>query len=88
MITVAIIEDNRLVREGITDMLNGLPDVEAVLAATSFETTTSATSPGAAFDFGNASGGNSAIFNSSGLDSKRTTYFGRTIRRTNRLDGV
>lgn len=39
MITVAIIEDNRLVREGMTDMLNGLPDVTVVLAATSLETT-------------------------------------------------
>jgi DNA-binding NarL/FixJ family response regulator len=38
MITVAIVEDNRLVREGITDMLNELPDVEVVLAATSLET--------------------------------------------------
>ena len=38
MITVAIIEDNRLVREGITDMLNELPDFRVVLAATSFET--------------------------------------------------
>jgi DNA-binding NarL/FixJ family response regulator len=38
MITVAIIEDNRLVREGMTDMLNDLPDVQVVLAATSFET--------------------------------------------------
>ena len=37
-ITVAIIEDNRLVREGITDMLNELPDVKVVLATTSFET--------------------------------------------------
>ncbi len=37
MITVAIIEDNRLVREGMTDMLNELPDVEMVLAATSLE---------------------------------------------------
>ena len=37
MITVAIIEDNRLVREGMTDMLNELPDVEVVLAATSLE---------------------------------------------------
>lgn len=37
MITVAIIEDNRLVREGMTDMLNELPDVEVILAATSFE---------------------------------------------------
>ena len=38
MITVAIIEDNRLVREGMRDMLNDLPDVQVVLAATSFET--------------------------------------------------
>jgi DNA-binding NarL/FixJ family response regulator len=38
MITVAIIEDNRLVREGLADMLNGLPDVEVVLAGTSLET--------------------------------------------------
>lgn len=38
MITVAIIEDNRLVREGIEDMLNELPDVRVVLAATSLET--------------------------------------------------
>ena len=38
MITVAIIEDNRLVREGMTDMLNELPDVKVVLAATSVET--------------------------------------------------
>jgi len=37
MITVAIIEDNRLVREGMTDMLNELPDVKVVLAATSRE---------------------------------------------------
>lgn len=37
MITVAIIEDNRLVREGMTVMLNELPDVEVVLAATSLE---------------------------------------------------
>ena len=34
MITVAIIEDNRVVREVMTEMLNGLPDVEVVLAAT------------------------------------------------------
>ena len=40
MITVAIIEDNRLVREGMTDMLNELPDVEVVLAATNLETAT------------------------------------------------
>jgi DNA-binding NarL/FixJ family response regulator len=38
MITVAIIEDNRLVREGMTDMLNDLPDVKVVLAATGLET--------------------------------------------------
>jgi len=38
MITVAIIEDNRLVREGISEMLGELPDFEVVLAATSFET--------------------------------------------------
>ena len=37
MITVAIIEDNRLVREGMTDMLNDLPDVKVVLAATSLK---------------------------------------------------
>ena len=37
MITVAIIEDNRLVREGMTDMLNELPDVKVVLASTSVE---------------------------------------------------
>ena len=38
MITVAIIEDNRLVREGMTDMLNGLADVQVVLAATTLDT--------------------------------------------------
>lgn len=38
MITVAIIEDNRLVREGIAEMLNDLDDVKVVLAGTSFET--------------------------------------------------
>lgn len=38
MITVAIIEDNRLVREGMTEMLNELPDVKVVLAATGLET--------------------------------------------------
>jgi len=38
VITVAVIEDNRLVREGMTDMLNELPDVEVVLAATSLDT--------------------------------------------------
>jgi DNA-binding NarL/FixJ family response regulator len=37
MITVAIIEDNRLVREGMTAMLDELPDVTVVLAATSLE---------------------------------------------------
>jgi DNA-binding NarL/FixJ family response regulator len=37
LITVAIIEDNRLVREGMTDMLNELPDVQVVLAATSLD---------------------------------------------------
>ena len=37
MITIAIIEDNRLVREGMTDKLNELPDVKDVLAATSLE---------------------------------------------------
>ncbi len=37
MITVAIIEDNRLVREGITRILNDLPDVEVVLALTTVE---------------------------------------------------
>ena len=37
MITVAIIEDNRLVREGMRDMLNELPDVRVVLAGTSLE---------------------------------------------------
>jgi DNA-binding NarL/FixJ family response regulator len=37
MITVAIIEDNRVVREGMTDMLNDLPDLKVVLAATSLE---------------------------------------------------
>ena len=40
MITVAIIEDNRLVREGMRDMLNELPDVKVVLAATSLEAAT------------------------------------------------
>ncbi|MGA9835992.1 MAG: response regulator transcription factor [Gemmatimonadaceae bacterium] len=37
MITVAVIEDNRLVREGMTGMLNALPDMCVVLAATSIE---------------------------------------------------
>ena len=34
---VAIIEDNRLVREGITDMLNQLPDMRVVLAERNME---------------------------------------------------
>jgi DNA-binding NarL/FixJ family response regulator len=38
MITVAIVEDNRMVREGMTDMLNELPDFRVVLSATSLET--------------------------------------------------
>jgi DNA-binding NarL/FixJ family response regulator len=38
LITVAIVEDNRLVRDGLTQMLNNLPDIEVVLAATSLET--------------------------------------------------
>jgi DNA-binding NarL/FixJ family response regulator len=38
MITVAVIEDNRMVREGMTEMLNGLPDVRVVLSSTSVET--------------------------------------------------
>lgn len=38
MITIAIIEDNRLVREGITEMLNELPDVKVVHAGTTLET--------------------------------------------------
>ena len=37
MITVAIIEDNRIVREGMTDKLNELPDVKVVHAATCLE---------------------------------------------------
>jgi DNA-binding NarL/FixJ family response regulator len=40
LITVAIIEDNRLVREGMTQMLNELSDVMVVLAATNFEPAT------------------------------------------------
>jgi DNA-binding NarL/FixJ family response regulator len=40
MITVAIIEDNRLVRDVMTRMLNELPDVKVVLAATSVEAST------------------------------------------------
>lgn len=37
MIRVAIIEDNRLVRDGITAMLNDLPDVQVVSATTSLD---------------------------------------------------
>lgn len=37
MITVAIVEDNRLVREGMTEMLNALPDVKVVVASTTIE---------------------------------------------------
>jgi DNA-binding NarL/FixJ family response regulator len=37
VITVAIIEDNRLVREGMADMLNAVPDMEVVLATTHFQ---------------------------------------------------
>jgi len=37
LITVAIIEDNRLVREGMADMLDAVPDMEVVLATTSFQ---------------------------------------------------
>jgi len=40
MITVAIIEDNRLVREGIALMLDELPDLKVVLAATTLEVET------------------------------------------------
>lgn len=39
MITVAVIEDNRLVREGLTDMLNALSDIQVVLASPSCEST-------------------------------------------------
>ena len=38
MITVAIVEDNRLVREGLRDVLEEVPDLRVVLAATSRET--------------------------------------------------
>ena len=38
MVTIAIIEDNRLVREGLSGMLEELPDVQVVLAATSLDT--------------------------------------------------
>lgn len=37
MITVAVIEDNRLVREGLTDMLNEQPGMSVVLATTSLD---------------------------------------------------
>ena len=37
MINVAVIEDNRLVREGITSMLDELPDVTVVLAIPNLE---------------------------------------------------
>lgn len=37
MITVAIIEDNRLVREGMAEMIGRLDDMRVVLAATSLE---------------------------------------------------
>jgi DNA-binding NarL/FixJ family response regulator len=37
MIKVAIIEDNRLVREGIAEMIDDLPDARVVLAATMLE---------------------------------------------------
>jgi len=39
MITVAVIEDNRLVREGITEMLNAVEDMTVVYASTSVDTT-------------------------------------------------
>ncbi len=38
MISVAIIEDNRLVRDGIAEILSEFGDFEVVLSATSFET--------------------------------------------------
>ena len=37
MITIAILEDNRLVREGLADMLSELPDVHVVLATTTLD---------------------------------------------------
>ena len=37
MITVAIIEGNRLVREGMAEMIDDLPDMRVVLAATNHE---------------------------------------------------
>jgi DNA-binding NarL/FixJ family response regulator len=39
VITVAVIEDNRLVREGITALLNQLPDLRVVAGADSGDTT-------------------------------------------------
>lgn len=39
MISVALIEDNRLVREGITALLNGLPDLRVVAGASGADTT-------------------------------------------------
>jgi DNA-binding NarL/FixJ family response regulator len=38
VISVAVIEDNRLVREGITALLNGLPDVKVVAGASGADT--------------------------------------------------
>jgi DNA-binding NarL/FixJ family response regulator len=38
MISLAIIEDNRLVREGMTGMLNALSDLDVVLSATTMDT--------------------------------------------------
>jgi DNA-binding NarL/FixJ family response regulator len=38
VISVALIEDNRLVREGITALLNGLPDVRVVAGASGADT--------------------------------------------------
>src|SRR5690348_10285451 len=37
VITIAIIEDNRLVRDGMADMLNAVADMEVVLATASLE---------------------------------------------------
>jgi DNA-binding NarL/FixJ family response regulator len=38
VISVALIEDNRLVREGITGLLNGLPDLQVVAGASGADT--------------------------------------------------
>src|SRR5688572_9009102 len=38
VISVALIEDNRLVREGITALLNGLPDLKVVAGASGGDT--------------------------------------------------